>query len=153
MRLDEKDKEILKLIQKNAKLRAKEIARKINSPITTVFAKIKRMEEEGIIKSYNALLDAKLLGFETLAFIFVSFSKSEGITQEETAKEIAKFPEVQEVHIISGEWDILVKVRGRNTEEIGKFVVEKLRSIKGIEKTLTSVVFMTAKETLSVPII
>jgi len=152
MKLDEKDKKILKLIQKNAKMKAREIARKINSPITTVFAKIKRMEKEGIIKEYSAILDPKLLGLETLAFIFISFSKSEGVSQIETVNEIAKFPEVQEVHIISGEWDILVKVRAKNSEEIGKFVVEKLRDIRGIEKTLTSVVFTSVKETLNLPV-
>ena len=60
-KLDEKDVAILQLIQENSKLTANQIAKKINSPITTVFAKIKRMEEQGIIKQYRAILSPEKL--------------------------------------------------------------------------------------------
>jgi Lrp/AsnC family leucine-responsive transcriptional regulator len=66
------------------------------------------------------------------------------------AEEIAKFPEVQEVHIITGDWDLLIKLRAENVESIGKFVVDKLRLIKGLEKTLTCMVFETVKETTKI---
>jgi DNA-binding Lrp family transcriptional regulator len=72
------------------------------------------------------------------------------ISQRVVAEEIAKFPEVQEVHIITGDWDLLVKLRGENVDSIGKFVVDKLRLIKGLEKTLTCMVFETVKETTQV---
>ena len=68
------------------------------------------------------------------------------------AKEIAKFPEVQEVHIITGDWDLLIKVKAEDVEAIGKFVIDKLRLVKGIEKTLTCVVFETEKETTEIPL-
>jgi DNA-binding Lrp family transcriptional regulator len=74
LKLDEKDLAILNLLQKNCKMTAKEIAKKINSPITTVFAKIKRMEQQGIIKEYRAILDHKKLNFGVTAFILASFS-------------------------------------------------------------------------------
>jgi len=67
-------------------------------------------------------------------------------------KNISKFPEVQEVHIISGDWDILIKVKEKDVDAIGKFVVDKLRTVKGIEKTLTCMVFDTLKETTNIPI-
>jgi DNA-binding Lrp family transcriptional regulator len=67
------------------------------------------------------------------------------------AEEIARFPEVQEVHIITGYWDLLVKLRAENVDAIGKFVVDKLRLIKGLEKTLTCMIFETVKETTSLP--
>jgi Lrp/AsnC family leucine-responsive transcriptional regulator len=54
---------------------------------------------------------------------------------------------VQEVHIITGDWDLLIKLRAENVDKIGKFVVDKLRAIKGIEKTLTCLIFETVKET------
>ncbi|MHA1835102.1 MAG: Lrp/AsnC family transcriptional regulator, partial [Candidatus Baldrarchaeia archaeon] len=62
MKLDEKDIKILNLIQENCKLTAREIAKRINSPITTVFARIKRLEKRGIIKGYKAILNAEKLG-------------------------------------------------------------------------------------------
>ncbi len=155
-KLDEKDQAILQLIQENSKLTANQIAKKINSPITTIFAKIKRMEEMGIIKQYRAILSPEKLSLGTAAFILASVSyttKADGsaVSQRQVAEEIAQFPEVQEVHIITGDWDLLVKLRAENVDAVGKFVVDKLRLIKGLEKTLTCMVFETVKETTSLP--
>ncbi|MEM2691151.1 MAG: Lrp/AsnC family transcriptional regulator [Candidatus Bathyarchaeia archaeon] len=157
IKLDEKDLAILDLLQKNCKMTAKEIARKINSPITTVFAKIKRMEQQGIIKEYRAVLDHRKLDFGVTAFILASFSyrtnrEEAPLSQRAIAEQISKFPEVQEVHIISGDWDILIKVKDKNVDSVGKFVIDKLRTVKGIEKTLTCIVFDTPKETTTIPI-
>jgi len=153
LELDEKDLAILKLLQKNCKMTAREIARKINSPITTVFAKIRRMEQQEIIKEYKAILDSKKLGLGTTAFILASFSYRNGetpLSQRVIAEQIAKFSEVQEVHIISGDWDILIKVKEKDVDSVGNFVIDKLRTVKGIEKTLTCVVFGTQKETTEI---
>ncbi|MCL2134269.1 MAG: Lrp/AsnC family transcriptional regulator [Candidatus Bathyarchaeota archaeon] len=153
IKLDDKDLTILLLIQENSKLTANQIAKKINTPITTVFAKIKRMEELGIIKQYRAILSAEKLNLTTTAFIFASVfysDKTDGspiITQRDIAKEIAQLPEVQEVHIITGDWDLLIKIRTENINATGKFVVDKLRHIIGLQKTLTCMVFETIKET------
>jgi len=155
-KLDEKDQAILQLIQENSKLTANQIAKKINTPITTVFAKTKRMEQLGIIKQYRAILAPEKLNLATSAFILASVSyttKNDGapISQRDVAEEIARFPEVQEVHIITGDWDLLVKLRAENVDAVGRFVVDKLRLIKGLEKTLTCMVFETVKETTSLP--
>jgi Lrp/AsnC family leucine-responsive transcriptional regulator len=153
-KLDDKDLEILNLLQKNCKMTAKEIGQTIDSPVTTVFAKIKRMEEISVIKGYNAVLDASKLSKGTTAFILVSVSYrlKEGAqqSQRKIAKEIAKFPEVQEAHIITGDWDILIKVKEKEVAAIGKFVIDKLRLVEGIEKTLTCMVFDTEKETTNI---
>ena len=148
--LDEKDLAILTLLQKNCRMTAREIARKINSPITTVFAKMRRMEQQEVIKEYRAILDSKKLNFGTTAFILASFSYRNGetpLSQRVIAEQIARFPEVQAVHIISGDWDILIKIKEESVDAVGNFVIDKLRTVKGIEKTLTCMVFDTQKET------
>ena len=156
-KLDEKDSAILTLIQENDKLTAKQIAKKINAPITTVFAKIKRMEGLGVIREYRAIVAPEKLSAGTAAFILASVSyraKADDvpISQRVVAEEIARFPEVQEVHIITGDWDLLVKLRAENVDAVGKFVVDKLRLIKGLEKTLTCMVFETVKETTEIAV-
>lgn len=156
LKLDDKDLSILFLIQENSKLTANQISKKINAPITTVFAKIKRMEEIGVIKQYRAILSPEKLNLSTNAFILASVSygnKFDGtpITQRDVAEEIAKLFEVQEVHIITGDWDLLIKIRAENVNAIGKFVVDKLRRINGLQKTLTCMVFETIKETTCLP--
>lgn len=156
-KLDEKDLAILALIQKDCKLSSREIARKIGSPITTVFAKIKRMEELGMIKDYRAVLDSQKLGLGATALILASVSyrikdNDKLISQREIASDIAKFPEVQEVYIITGDWDLMMKLRAADVHAIGKFVIDKLRLVRGIEKTLTCMVFETCKETTEISI-
>jgi len=155
IKLDKKDVEILKFIQEDCKKSVKEIARKISSPITTVYAKIKRMEDLGIIKNYKTILDAKKLDKGTTAFILVSFGyRTPGIDkpldQREIANKIAKFPEVLESHLLSGNWDIIIKVKAKDVDEIGKFVVDKLRKLEGVEKTLSCLVYGTSKESLDI---
>ena len=153
--LDERDIEILKLLQKNCRMTAKEMAKKIGSPITTVYAKIKRMEELGVIKQYKAILDSKKLDKGAAAFILTSFvyrpgGREKPLSQRDVAKQIAAFPEVQEVHIITGGWDILIKVKADHVDTLGKFVMDKLRIVEGIENTLSCVVYETVKETTDV---
>jgi DNA-binding Lrp family transcriptional regulator len=156
LKLDDKDLAILMLIQENSKLTANQIAKKTNTPITTVFAKIKRMEEIGIIKQYRAILSPEKLNLTTTAFILAAVSYGNNpdgtlITQRGVAEDIAKLSEVQEAHIITGDWDILIKIRAESVNAVGKFVVDKLRRINGLQKTLTCMIFETIKETTSLP--
>ena len=155
--LDEKDLALLNLLQRNSDLSLREIARRLKSPITTVHSRLRRLEKLGVIKGYKAILNAEKIGFNTTAFILASFrykirKNGKLISQREIARLISKLPGVQEVHIISGDWDILIKVKARSVEEVGKFVLDKLRLIEGIEKTLTCVVFDSVKESTDVPV-
>ena len=156
-RLDNKDLVILRLLQENCKLSTRELASKVGSPVTTVYAKMRRMEDLGLIKGYKAVLDGDKLGVGTTAFILTSVAYRQTdretlLSQREIAKEASKFAEVQEVHIITGDWDLLIKVKAEDVGAVGRFVIDKLRTIKGIEKTLTCVVFDTVREGLAIPI-
>jgi len=155
IKLDEKDTAILALIQEDSKLTARQVAQRINAPITTVFAKTKRMEELGVIREYRAILAPEKLDVGTAAFVLASVSyrakaNDAPVSQRTVAEEISKFPEVQEVYIITGDWDLLVKLRAESVDAVGKFVVDKLRLISGLEKTLTCMVFETVKETTKI---
>jgi len=156
-RLDNKDLVILRLLQENCKLSTRELASKVGSPVTTVYAKMRRMEDLGLIKGYKAVLDGDKLGVGTTAFILTSVAYRQTdretlLSQREIAKEASKFAEVQEVHIITGDWDLLIKVKAEDVGAVGRFVIDKLRTIKGIEKTLTCVVFDTVREGLAIPV-
>ena len=155
IKLDKKDVEILKLLQKDCKKSMKEVARKIGSPITTAYAKVKRLEDLRVIKDYKAVLDSKKLGKGTTAFVFVSFiyrtlGLEKTLDQRQIAKRIAKFPEVLEIHLITGSWDFLIKVKAKDVDEVGTFVVDKLRKMEGVEKTLSCMVYGTEKETTDI---
>ena len=150
--LDSKDLQILRIIQENCRLTSREIADEINSPVTTVFAKIKRFEKLGLVTGYHAVLKANELNAGTTAFIFVSFAHKgdKALSHRKVGREIARFPEVQEAHIVSGEWDFLIKVKVKDVDAVGKFVVDQLRLIRGIQKTQTCFVFETEKESSAI---
>ncbi len=153
--LDERDTKILKLLQSNCSITAREIARSIGSPITTVYSKIKRMEKLGIVRQYKAILDARKLDRGTTAFILASFvyrprGREEPLSQRDVAKQIAAIPEVQEVHIITGGWDILIKARTDHVDTLGKLVMDRLRTVEGVENTLSCIVYETVKETTDI---
>jgi len=153
-KLDSKDLQILRMIQENCRLTSREIADKIDSPVTTVFAKIRRFEKLELISGYHAVLKANELNAGTTAFIFVSFAHKgdKALSHRKVAKEIARFPEVQEAHIVSGEWDFLIKVKVKDVDAVGKFVVDELRLLRGIERTQTCFVFETQKESSAIPL-
>ena len=144
--IDKKDKIILTELKKNARNSTKNIATRVKIPRVTVHDRIHKMIERGIIKSFNVTIDYKKIGLSSEVFIFVSFLPNPEVSQRQLAKRIAKLPGVSEVHIISGEYDLLLKVRGKSLEEIGKLVIDKLRQLQGVGRTLTCACFETVKE-------
>ena len=144
--IDKKDESILDELKKNARKTTKNIAKTVKIPRVTVHDRMQKMVNTGIIKSFTVITDYQKIGFPSKVFIFVSFLHSTDVSQRELAKRIANLPGIYEVHIISGEYDLLLKVRGESLKEIGKLVIDKLRGLNGVGRTLTCACFETIKE-------
>jgi DNA-binding Lrp family transcriptional regulator len=86
------------------------------------------------------------MGKPITAFILISFLPEPTISQRNLAQEIASMEGVQEVHLISGEYDILVKVRGTSMESIGSLVIDRIRMLRGVGRTLTCSSFAAVKD-------
>ena len=142
--LDDKDHKILALLRENARLTTGEIAKELDIAQTTIHNRIKRMRENGVIKRFTVDLDRKKIGRGLVAYILctVSYHTSRGqkIDQYEVARLVKALPEVEEVSIVTGENDIIVRVALRDVDELNDFIIYKLRNTEGIEKTMTSVV-------------
>ena len=138
--MDEKDLEILRELQKDGKAKIKKIAKKLGIPMSTVHHRILRMEKGGIIKKYMAVPDYRKIGLPVCFYVLVNVSYGEATSQEAVARKIRKIPNVLEVNIVSGELDIIVKARAADIEDLGKSVLDKMRNIRGVLKTVTSVV-------------
>jgi DNA-binding Lrp family transcriptional regulator len=143
--MDGKDIQILRILMHDARRSVVNIARELNLPRSTVNDRIRKMVKERIIKKFTTVPDYSKLGLGVKAYILVSF-RSDGINQHQLAEQIAKIDSVYEVSLISGEWDIIVKVRAPSVESIGRLVIDRLRSMKGVERTQTCVCFETLKE-------
>lgn len=144
--LDEKDRLILEELRRDAKMTTKEIAERTGIPRTTVHDRIHKMEQAGVIRRFTVVPNYELIGEPTTAFVFISYNHTAGSNQKELATELSKMKGVYDVHMISGDWDILAKVRGENVERIGELVTERLRELPGVGKTVTCAVFKTVKE-------
>lgn len=144
--LDSKDRMILAELMKDSRKSTKAIAQQLGLPRATVHDRIRKMELRDAIMRYTAVPDYPQLDLGVTAFVLAQFDPEKGLSQRETCERIAKIPGVFEVHMISGEWDILLKLRCSSVEEVGTLVIERLREVKGVARTLTCASFGTIKE-------
>lgn len=140
--VDDKDESIIRELERNSKQTTSQLAKRTRIPITTVHNRIKKLEQEGVITGYGIEVDYDKLGLPLEAVILVSVTYRGGQTrlnQEEVAKEIKKLG-AHEVLIITGDEDILVRVRAENVSSLNDFVTHKLRAVPGVDKTKTLLV-------------
>lgn len=142
--IDETDREILAIIQANARTSNAEIARQLGMAPSAIFERIKKLESRDIIRGYEARLSPKALGHGLLAFVFVR--SDESAASVETGQLLAEIPEVQEVHHVAGEDCYLVKVRVADPEDMGRLLREGFGRIPSIRSTRTTIVLDSVKE-------
>jgi Lrp/AsnC family leucine-responsive transcriptional regulator len=147
--IDETDRQILDILQKDARTSNAEVARRVGMAPSAVFERIRKLEERGVITGYTARLNPHALGLGLLAFVFVR--SDEKLGAPETEARLAEIPEAQEVHHIAGEDCFLVKVRAADTESLGRLLRERFGAIETVRSTKTTIVLQTIKETLELP--
>ena len=143
--VDEKDKLIIDELSKNSRESTVEISKKTKIPRVTVHERIKKMKENDTIKKFTIVPNYNKMELGTTAFVLISYSHNK-LLQREVAEKVAKLHNVYSIFLIAGEWDMIAKVRGKNLEEIGKLVLEKMRNIEGVEKTFTMGCFEKIKD-------
>ncbi len=140
--ISDKSEQILEFLKKNSKLSSRQISKKTKIPLTTVHNKIKKLKEQGIIKKYSIEIDPHKMGLKLCAYIManVNYNLKHKISQQEIAKKISRLPFVESADIITGEMDLMIKVRTKNVQQLNSFITKKLRNIEGIDKTITMIV-------------
>jgi DNA-binding Lrp family transcriptional regulator len=142
MHLDETDVKILRALVADARLSSRQIAKQCDISIGTVLSRIKKMEEEGIIEGYTALLDQEKLGYELTVMTEITVSKGRLLEME---NEIARIPNVCCVYDLTGLSDAAIIAKFKTREELSKFT-KRLLSLPYVERTNTHVVLTTIKE-------
>jgi len=143
--LDEKDKKILESLKENARETTTNIARKLKLKRVTVHDRIQRLVERDIIQSFTTRLNYKNIDMPTTVFLFISITPN-NVAHRDLSEIIARLPGVYEVYMVTGKYDLLVKIRGKSIEDIGKIVIDRIRVLKGVNQTFTSACFETIKE-------
>jgi Lrp/AsnC family transcriptional regulator, leucine-responsive regulatory protein len=148
--IDELDKQILNILQKNARTSNAEIARQIGLAPSAALDRLRKLEERGVIRGYGVHLNGQAVGLGLLAFVFVR--TDDMAAENKVTRALEQVPEVLELHHVAGEDCLLVKVRAANTEALGRLLREKLGTIKGVRATRTTIALRTSKETIALPL-
>jgi len=141
--LDDVDLLILKRLILYGKERIRELARNINKSPSTVIFRIKKLEREGVIRGYTALIDYRKLGYQINA---ITLLQVDGAYIEKLEEMLAKEPNVRAVYDITGEYDIAIVTSFKEIEELDTFI-KRLIKIPYVKRSITSIIFRVVKET------
>ena len=142
MVLSETDTKILHALLEDARFSSRQIAKKVGVSVGTVLSRIKKLEDEGLIKGYSVIMDHERLGYELTVVMEITVSKGRLVEME---NEIAKIPNVCSVYDVTGLTDAFIIAKFKSREELGKFT-KRLLALPYIERTNTHVVLTTVKE-------
>lgn len=140
--LDDIDRNILKILQADGRTALSEIARRLDMGTATIHERVDGLEEDGYIKEYRAVLDPELLGATEVAFIAVH---TEPGRFSAVAERMAEDPNLQEIHEVTGDADLLVKIRVRDRGELTDALAD-LGAYEGVTSTETKVALRSVKE-------
>ncbi len=144
--LDKTDLQLLRILQKNSKLTTKELADAVHLTPTPVFERQKRLERQGYIKKYVAVLDPDKLGQSLLVFCKVKLKQINHEIASDFERQIMYISEVTECYNISGAYDYLLKVRAKNMRQYQEFVLNKLGNIDSLASIESTFVMSEVKQ-------
>ncbi len=142
MELDGVDEKILKGLLEDARLSSRQIAKNAEVSVGTVLARIKKMEEDGLIKGYSVILDHERLGYQLTVVTEITVSKGRLVEME---NEIANIPNVCGVYDVTGLTDAVIIAKFRRRDDLGHFT-KRLLALPYVERSNTHVVLTTVKE-------
>ena len=144
--LDKTDLQLLRILQKNSKLTTKELADAVHLTPTPVFERQKRLERQGYIKKYVAVLDPDKLDQSLLVFCKVKLKQINHQIASDFERQIMYISEVTECYNISGAYDYLLKVRAKNMRQYQEFVLNKLGNIESLASIESTFVMSEVKQ-------
>ena len=152
LNLDALDRQVLSLLQENARITNTDLARSVALSAPGVQKRLRRLEENGVIQRYSAIVDREALGLDLLCFIQVSLAHHEPRTVQGFRDAVKEMPEVLECHYLTGEFDHLLKVLVADHEHLEQFLFKKLTQAQGVDRVRTSIVLNEIKLSTSLPL-
>jgi Lrp/AsnC family leucine-responsive transcriptional regulator len=147
--LDEIDAKILEILQRNGRTRRNDLAEKVGLSLPSVSERLRKLEDNGTITGYFATVDARKLGRDITAFIFVTSDSSKHYGQ--LVDHAAALDDILECHAITGEGSHLLKVRTANTTSLERLLA-KIQAWPGVLSTRTNLVLSTSKESMRIKV-
>ena len=144
--LDDVDKKILRELQRNGRVSFKTVAKEIGVSEATVFVRVKKLTEKGVLKGFKAIVEPKAIGKTLTAFILV---RAQPKAYPAMLTALKKLDDVYEIYDITGQYYSILKVRTDGTDELSK-IIDEIGAVDGVAGTETMIVFRTVKEDFNI---
>ena len=150
--LDDIDRQVLHALQEDGRISNAELAKGIGLSRAATHARVRKLEQLGVISRYTAIVDPEAVGFELICLIGVAMAlhSQENISRARAA--IAEMPEVLESYHVTGDFDYILKVAVRNRADLQRFILDRLTPVPGIARINTSLVLGVEKSTTALPL-
>ena len=145
--LDRTDRRILECLQADGRISNVQLARKVNLTPTPCIERVKRLERQGYIRGYTAILDPELVNAGLLVFVEIDLSRNSPNAFRRFREEAQRLPEILECHLVSGNFDYLIKARVSDVKAYRELLGEKILSLPGVNGSRSYVVMEEVKET------
>ena len=150
--LDRIDRNIVRLLQRDARIAHTELARRVGLSTTPCKERVRRLEREGVIQHYQAVLDPAALNRALVVFVQIRLNRTSQDIFEEFTLAALDLPEVQECYLVSGNFDYLIKARVADMKAYRRLLGETLLTLPGVQESTSYVVMEQVKESLMLPV-
>jgi Lrp/AsnC family leucine-responsive transcriptional regulator len=150
--LDRYDRIILKTLQENGRASNVELSDKANLSAPQCYRRVRRMETEGIIRSYMAHVDPSSIGLGVVAFVNINLDREQAKQVRMVEKAIRQFPEILECYTISGDFDYLLKVVATDLKSLSTFLTDRLMQVPGVSGVRSMVCLEEIKQASPLPL-
>ncbi len=148
MKIEELDRKILNVLNRDARMSFRRIAKELRISPTTLYNKVKKLERSGVLKGYIPLIDKESVGYDLMAIISLRVRQEKDI---EVQKTIAKFPQVGAVYEVTGDWDLILVCYFKGRDDLTNFLKKEL-PLSNIERAITHLVLNVVKEEKRIPV-
>jgi len=152
MTLDETDRRILRVIQRKGRISNADLSEAVNLSASACHRRVQRLEEEGYVRDYVALLDARRLGLSTTVFVEIKLTAQADEVLVAFEKAVARVPDVLECHLMAGTADYLLKVVARDTEDFARIHRRHLARLPGVAQMHSSFALRRVVSTVALPL-
>ncbi|NDW53408.1 Lrp/AsnC family transcriptional regulator [Aliiroseovarius sp. PrR006] len=152
MELDSVDRRILRALQRTGRISNAELSEKVNLSPSACHRRVQRLETEGFIKNYVALLDARKLKCPTTVFVEITLSGQADEVLDAFEREVARVPDVLECHLMAGTADYILKVVAQDTEDFARIHRQYLARLPGVQGMQSSFALRTVFKTTALPV-
>jgi DNA-binding Lrp family transcriptional regulator len=148
MKIEELDRKILKVLNRDARMSFRRIAKELRISPTTLYTKVKKLERSGVLKGYIPLINKESVGYDLMAIISLRVKQEKDI---EVQKAVAKFPQVGAVYEVTGDWDLILVCYFKGRDDLTNFLKKEL-PLMNIERAMTHLVLNVIKEEKRIPV-